>query len=72
MEDQGVILGTALSGKDFGNSLRIQTVGSQTVDSFRRKGNQLTGFQQFGCQFCYLGVFFIQLSGVHRKGSLHW
>ena len=36
MEDQGIVLGTALGDEDFRNGAFVQTVGTQTVDRLRR------------------------------------
>ena len=47
MEDQGVILGTALCRKDSGNGVFIQAVGPQTVNRFRRNGHQASVFDDF-------------------------
>ena len=41
MEDQGVILGTALCRKDSGNGVFIQAVGPQTVNRLRGNRHQL-------------------------------
>ena len=47
VQDQGVILRTALGFKNFGNGLFIQTVGTQTVDGFRGNGHQLAAANHF-------------------------
>ena len=40
VQDQGVVLGTALGFENLGNSSFVQTVGAQTVDGLRGNGNQ--------------------------------
>ena len=51
MEDQGVVLGTALGLEDSGNSLFVQAVGAQTVDGLRGDGHQTAVFNDFSCRF---------------------
>ena len=47
MQDQGIVLGTALGLKDLSNGFFVQTVGAQTVDGFRGDGHQTAAFDNF-------------------------
>ena len=47
MEDQGIVLGTALGLEDLQHGVFVQTVGTETVDGFGRNGYQATGFNDF-------------------------
>ena len=48
MQDQRIIRRTALGRKNLCYRLRLQTVCTQTVDRFRRKGNHLARRNQAG------------------------
>ena len=56
MEDQRVILGTALGGKDLADCLRVQSVGTQSVYSFRRNGHKTAIFDDVCRSAGCLGV----------------
>ena len=49
MQDQRVILGAALGFKDLGNRQGVQTIGTQSVHSFRGNRHQATFFDNFRC-----------------------
>ena len=46
VQNQGIVLGTALGFEAFGNGIFVQTVGTQTLDSLRGNGYQFAGFDQ--------------------------
>ena len=66
VENQGVVLGTALGLKDLGNGLFVQAIGPQTINRFRGDGHQLPLLNQIrrnGGRFRGLGG---QKQGFHR------
>ena len=46
MNDQRIVGGPALGGKNRQNSLCVQGIGPETIDGFRRKGNQFACAEQ--------------------------
>ena len=65
MEDQGVVLGTALGDEDLGNGVFIQTVGTQTVDRLRGDGHQASLTQNFCRHVAGLHIRRRQIKGFH-------
>ena len=65
MENQGVILGTALGLKDSGNGVFIQAVGTQAVNRFRGNGHQAAVFDDFRRNGRRIRVFGGQEQGIH-------
>ena len=58
MENQGVVLRTALGFKNFGHGGFVQTVGAKTVDGFGRNRYQFAAADHFrgkGGGTCVLG-----------------
>ena len=48
VQNQGIVLGTALGFENFRNGVFVQTVGAQTVDSLRGDGYQFSVHDQIG------------------------
>ena len=69
VEDQRVILGTALGGKNFGNSLGIQSVSAQTVNSFRGNGHQFAFYQKCRSGADNLRIMVAKNLGFHSLTS---
>ena len=57
VQNQGVVLRTALGLKDFGNGFFVQTVGTQAVDGLRGNGNQTALHNDIGSNCRGLGIF---------------
>ena len=49
MQNQRIIVRSALSSKNLGYSLRIQSIRTQTVNCFRRERHNLTRTDQCRC-----------------------
>ena len=64
MDDEGIVLGTALGFKDPQNGVGVQSVGRQTVDRFGGDAHHLPLPQQFSG---FLDIGF----GAAKKLSLH-
>ena len=66
MENEGVVLGTALGLEDPAHGLGIQSVGSQTVNRLRRDAQQ-AAVPEDGC--CCSNILFGQKLRFHLTAS---
>ncbi len=69
MEDEGVVLGTALGLKDPAHGLGIQSVGPQAVDRLRRDAQQAAVPEDGGG---YCNILFGQKLRFHLNVSAPW
>ena len=65
MEDQGVVLGTALGLKDLGYRFFIQTVGTKTVDCLRGNCYKAATADDFRCGLRSQRVLRRQVKSFH-------
>ena len=50
MDDQRIVAGPPLDRKNAGHGLRVQGIGTQSVDRLGRKSDQLAPPQRYGCR----------------------
>jgi hypothetical protein len=66
VDDERVPGGTPLGGKDAGDGLRAEGVGSEAVDGLRGEGDEVAGAEKLGGTRDVSGVGGLEVESVHR------